>query len=176
MELKNNFKIHSGNQNGIMAPIVISVYPPPREIPLEIVIPQDPRKPKASIDNHHENDLVLPSFWRDTVLKAAIEKNCARNTAGSFKRSNSLVHQRLLEKTLCLSMVENANPDDNLFPNPPKSVASPQLASHSKSDDSLPSDDDDCFTGFNPNDFKSSGINDYFDTASSSVDEVVEGR
>lgn len=85
-------------------------------IPLEkidlIHPPQDPRSIKRDEwgDEDAERELLpLPRFWRETVLKAAREKNEERNgyLNGSFKRSTSYVRECFIQNCQRLSMTSN---------------------------------------------------------------------
>lgn len=107
----------------------------PREIPLEqidlIDFPRDPRKPIQEDYFHDENDddLVLPRFWRETVLKIAIEKNQQRNPHldGSYRRSNSYVRERALQRTQRLATAPRTDPriDRSFFPTGPRKIITP---------------------------------------------------
>lgn len=107
----------------------------PREIPLEqidlIDFPRDPRKPKQEDYFHDENDdgLVLPRFWRETVLKIAIDKNQQRNSYfdGSYRRSNSYVRERALQRTQRLATAPRTDPriDRSLFTERPRKIITP---------------------------------------------------
>lgn len=102
----------------------------PREIPLELIdlvdFPRDPRKLKPDRDQFYDDadsddsGLILPKFWRETVLSRKPNLN------GSFRKSNSLLLKRELEKTKRLSMVRDPRLlDRSLFAKPPQKVKSP---------------------------------------------------
>lgn len=92
----------------------------------------DPRK-KPEEDCFHDEEvddgLVLPKFWRETVLKLANKNRDSKSKLnGSFKASNSLLLQRTLERTKRLSMAgprRDPRLEKSLFANPPKKVVSP---------------------------------------------------
>lgn len=110
----------------------------PREIPLEkidfIDAPTDPRKPKLEIDQFYDDaddddsGLVLPRFWRETVLQSAKNRDRKPQINGSFRPSNSLVRERTLQKIQRLSMAgarRDPRLDRSLFTNPPQKIISP---------------------------------------------------
>ncbi|XP_055318277.1 uncharacterized protein LOC129576740 isoform X2 [Sitodiplosis mosellana] len=103
----------------------------PREIPLDLVDyvdrPKDPRNPEPE---YFCDGLVIPRFWRETVLRSEMDKNRDRLN-GSYKRSNSLVRERTLQRTQRLGMLgarRDPRLDRSLFANPPRKIASPAKA------------------------------------------------
>lgn len=113
----------------------------PREIPLEkidfIDAPTDPRKPKPDKDQFYDDaddedsGLVLPRFWRETILESAKNRERKPHMNGSFRPSNSLIRERTLQKIQRLSMVgarRDPRLDRGLFAKPPQKIKSPSKA------------------------------------------------
>lgn len=95
--------------------------------------PKDPRKKKQEDECFHDEEdddgLVLPRFWRETVLKLANKNRDSKSKLnGAFKASNSLLLKRTLERTQRLSMGgarRDPRLEKSLFTNPPKKIPSP---------------------------------------------------
>lgn len=124
------------------------------EIPLEIIdfidIPKDPRTQRR--DDFGDEDaayegLVVPSFWRETILKSAQQKNFERNVHlnGSFKQSMSFVREKQIQRIQRQSMVQRRDPrlqryNESLFETAPRKISSPPKALNKSEPNITPAD------------------------------------
>lgn len=114
----------------------------PKDIPLEkidfIDEPKDPRRTKRNYcPFNYDHELKFPKFWRETICQSEQARNRERNFQqnGSFKRSNSYVRERALQRSERAMQRIGAGPrrdprlEKTLF-SPPRRILSPQKSAN----------------------------------------------